>query len=66
MVALLGFENSEKPCEIEAWQVAHTQISAQEFEAMKSEALEVLKSWPRLPLPLKAAILGIIRSFETQ
>lgn len=46
----------------DAWEGARAQISAHDFETLKSEALEILKSWVSLPASLRAAILAIVRS----
>ena len=61
MAPEVGFENTLKPCEIEVWRVARTQISALELTLM-AEVSEVLKSWSELNASLRMAVLAILRS----
>lgn len=62
MAPAVGFENTKKPCEIEAWRVARTQIDAQGFVMLWHEGAEVFAKWPTLSPQLRAGIIAIIHS----
>jgi hypothetical protein len=41
---------------------AHTQIRAQIIDALGRDLSQVVAAWPKIPSPLKAAILAIVNS----
>jgi hypothetical protein len=41
---------------------AHTQIRAQIADALGRDLSQVVAAWPKIPSPLKAAILAIVNS----
>ncbi len=61
MAASLGLEPTDKACIHAGLTGEGTEKGTDRFEGC-SELQEIAGSWPGLPVPLKAAILAIVRS----
>jgi hypothetical protein len=62
MAALLGLEDSGKPCNLQAWEMARTQMDTHAFDMMRHGLAEILELWPLLSAGMRSAVLEIVRS----